>query len=384
MSTHELWQGYAPKVAITPGNPEAAKYGKLWTYPQYRAIAPGESLAPIFIHQAKPAQGADVIDFGCGTGRGARALVSAGLRVTMVDFVKNCLDDDVREMLATHATAMRFVKADLEQPLPVIAEFGFCTDVLEHIPPDRVGRVLDNILKAAQHVFFSIATVEDSCGALIGEPLHLSVHPHAWWLEQFAKRDCVIHWQHEEETGSLLYVSAWQDGQAVVDHGVPNIEQEQIRANVRANATAGWQQVIPHETNDLEVMILGGGPSLAAFEGEIKQRRAEGVKLVTLNGAYNWALDHGLTPSAQVMVDARPFNARFTKPVVEGCKYLLASQCDPSVFEGLPQDRTYLFYTNVDAIKDILKEQYGVWWSVPGGSTVLLRAIPLLRTLGYA
>src|SRR5207244_2923484 len=63
--------------------------------------------------------------------------------------------------------------------------------------------------------------------------------------------------------------------------------------------------------------------------------------------------------------------------------------CDPTceilkTHERLPYDRTYLFHTNVDAIKDILEEQYGVWWSVPGGSTVLLRAIPLLRTLGYA
>ena len=26
---------------------------------------------------------------------------------------------------------------------------------------------------------------------------------------------------------------------------------------------------------------------------------------------------------------------------------------------------------------------YGEWWSIPGGSTVLLRAIPLLRMLGF-
>ena len=82
-------------------------------------------------------------------------------------------------------------------------------------------------------------------------------------------------------------------------------------------------------------------------------------------------------------MDARAFNARFTKPVIDGCKYLLASQCDPSVFEGLPVDRTFIWHTSTDLIKDLLNAQYEKWWYVPGGSTVLLRAIPLLRMLGF-
>jgi hypothetical protein len=83
------------------------------------------------------------------------------------------------------------------------------------------------------------------------------------------------------------------------------------------------------------------------------------------------------------MVDARSFNARFSKPVIDDCKYLIASQCHPSVLEGLPNDRTYLWHTNADLISDLLKEQYGVWYPVPGGSTALLRSIPLLRMLGF-
>jgi hypothetical protein len=133
-------------------------------------------------------------------------------------------------------------------------------------------------------------------------------------------------------------------------------------------------------------MIVGGGPSLAHAEmqDEIIEKRGAGVKLITLNGAYNWALERGLTPSAQIIVDARPFNARFTKPVVDHCLYLIASQCDPSVLEGLPKDRTYLFHAMSSLSEDLLTAQYGdEWHTIPGGSTVLLRAIPLLRMLGY-
>jgi hypothetical protein len=84
-----------------------------------------------------------------------------------------------------------------------------------------------------------------------------------------------------------------------------------------------------------------------------------------------------------VMVDARPFNARFTQPVVDHCKYFIASQCDPTTFEGLPKDRTYIWHTSAELLNDILAKQYRTWYPVPGGSTVLLRAIPLFRMLGF-
>jgi len=390
--------GYPPAVEIGTGNPEAEKYGKMWERPEYRKVSPGEGLAQVFLAQARPKPGAEVLDFGCGTGRGALMLaILGGLRVTMIDFVRNSLDPEIREALSTQAHTLKFVKADLEQPIPVVAEYGFCCDVMEHIPPERVDRVLDNVLKAARHVFFSISTIPDKCGDLIGEDLHMTVQPYGWWLRKLCDRDAVVHWSREEDGASLFYVSAWRSGRDVVKSGVLNAEEERIRENVKHNIAQGWKQVHPAPTNDLECMIVGGGPSLPEFEDEIRAKRAEGVKLVTLNGAYNWALERGLVPSAQVIVDARAFNARFTKPVVEGFKveeldgavegtlYLLASQCHPSVFEGLPRDRTYLFHTMSGLVRDLLDAEYGgEWHSIPGGSTVLLRAIPLLRMLGYA
>jgi 2-polyprenyl-3-methyl-5-hydroxy-6-metoxy-1,4-benzoquinol methylase len=384
MTTESFMIGYPPTLKMGAGNPEAQKYGKLWELPQYRQVAPGEELASVFLQQAHPKPGARVIDFGCGTGRGALMLAIVGkMNVTMIDFVRNCLDPEIRQACETQAQVLRFVKADLEYPLPVTEEYGFCTDVMEHIPTDKVDQVLDNVLQAAQHVFFAIATTDDVCGKLIGETLHLTVKPYAWWLEQFTKRECLIHWSQEVDGAVLFYVSAWKDVTAVVDGGKLNTPDEAIRENVRVNCAAGWQQVQPHSINEMEVMILGGGPSLSTFEEDIEQKRAEGVKLITLNGAYNWALEHGLTPSAQIIVDARPFNARFTKPVVDGCKYLIASQCDPSVFDGLPKERTFIWHTMLDMIADLVKPRYDPTWPIPSCTTVLNTSIPLLRMLGF-
>ena len=83
------------------------------------------------------------------------------------------------------------------------------------------------------------------------------------------------------------------------------------------------------------------------------------------------------------MLDALEFNLSFTKPVVDYCKYFLASQCNPKAFEGLPKDRTYLWHTQAEFLNDELAKQFEAWYPVPGGSTVLLRAIPLFRMLGF-
>lgn len=383
--------GYVP--VVTMGITEKAKYEQMWDRPEYRMHSPGEDIAQVFLKTAGPKQGSKVIDFGCGTGRGSLMLaVLGGLDVTMLDFAGNCLDEDIKPMLETQKHTMRFVEQDLTKPIEVSAEYGYCTDVMEHIPPEDVDKVLDNVLRSAQHVFFQIATTDDVCGQLIGQKLHLTVQPYEWWLKKFNDRDCMIHWTFNREGQEghhlghcMFYVSAWQTAQAITDVGVLNIEEQTVRANVKTNIAGpyGERQITPHETNEMEVMILGGGPSLENHLEQIKEMRADGVKLITLNGAYNWALEHGLTPSAQIMVDARPFNARFVKPVVDGCKYLVASQCDPSVLEGLPHERTFLWHTTADMVRDLLDDRYPAWYGVPGGSTVLLRAIPLMRMLGY-
>lgn len=379
--------GHPPEAHVGAGNPEAEKYGRMWAHDEYRKVAPGEILASEFLAQAKPRHGAHVIDFGCGTGRGALMLSLLGqCRVTMLDFVRNSLDADIRAMLKAQAHALAFKKHDLEQPIPLVAEYGFCTDVMEHIPTKKVETVLANILKSANHVYFSISTTADSCGAMIDEELHLTVQDYHWWLAQLQKFQCIIHWSIEEPGRCAFYVTAWATGQKISDMGMINTVDELIRANVTHNIGQGWNQIGPAPANDMEVMILGGGPSLESQLGMIRILKARGVKIVCLNGAYGWALEHDLAPCSLVMVDAREFNKRFSKPAREDCMYFIASQCHPDVLEGLPKDRTWLWQTNPDLIKDLMNEQYGEgkWMAIPGGSTVLFRAIPLLRQLGYS
>jgi hypothetical protein len=160
---------------------------------------------------------------------------------------------------------------------------------------------------------------------------------------------------------------------------------EKIRENIQQNCASGWQQVYPFEQQTIEVMLIGGGPSLNDFEDDIRQKREAGVPLITTNGSYLWAIERGLKPSAQVMVDARPFNKRFLEPVIDDCKYLVASQCDPDAIAHLPKDRTYLWHSCADeeSLNFIRSVQDAPVWPTPGGSTVTLRSIMLLQALGF-
>lgn len=381
--------GLAPKVRVEPPKGEVSKYLRMWEREEYRRYSPGEERAMQFLKQSRAPRDSTAIDFGCGTGRGALMLaLMGGLKVTMLDFAGNCLDPEVREATQTQADRIGFIKHDLTKPIPVTAVYGYCCDVMEHIPTEDVPAVLRNILNAAQHVYFNISTTEDGWGKLIGETLHMTVRDAAWWARQLLDAGALIHWSDTDpgDIGCSFYCTSWKDARDLVKVGRLNVDDATVDAQAKANIEAGWSHALPHGRQDREVVVLCGGPSMNDPDSvaEIKRLRAGGAALVTMNGSYGWALAQGLEPSVQIVVDAREFNARFTRPVTPYTKYLIASQVHPSTLEGLPRDRTFLWHCGLsEANEKLVLEKAKQFFPIPGGSTVTLRAIPLLRMLGF-
>lgn len=183
----------APKEILT----EQQKYDRMWAFPAYRETAPGEECVAKFLEVAKPS--GRVIDFGCGTGRAGVKLKAAGLDVLLVDFTDNSRD--------LGAMALPFKQHDLTHSLPDRADWGFCTDVMEHIPGGDVEVVICNVLESCKGVFFQISTVPDQMGAEIGQDLHLTVRPHSWWRDLFIGLGYFVQWEEEQSTAALFLVT---------------------------------------------------------------------------------------------------------------------------------------------------------------------------------
>lgn len=172
---------------------ENEKYRQMWALPQYRVASPGERTAEDFVSVAYPEPEDRIIDFGCGTGRGGKRIHAlTGCDVTLVDFAANCRDKD---------NNLPFVLADLTKPMGLRGDIGYCTDVLEHIPPADVPAVITNIMDCVDACYFRIALFHDNMGALIGHPLHLSVFPADWWAEQFNAYE--IPYRDDDENSEL-------------------------------------------------------------------------------------------------------------------------------------------------------------------------------------
>jgi SAM-dependent methyltransferase len=370
-------------------NLEQAKYEKLWReHPAYRVVAPGEGFVSMFLRNAEVKSHHTVVDFGCGTGRGARKIRQrTGARVIACDFVDQCMDSDV--------DGVEFHQHDLTKPLTWLenrpVDYGYCTDVMEHIPTEDVPQVLANIVSAARRVFFAISTVDDAMGALIGEPLHLTVKPADWWRELLEKHlHCRIIEETVGDTFVAFYLTAYITLADISQSTKLNVEEARIRDNIRTNLGLGLAEVVPHAAQpDLEVMLLCGGPSLNDFTDEIVADAKAGMPIITVNGTYNWAVQQGLKPGLQVIVDARQFNRRFLEPVVDSCQYAISSQCDPALVASVPAAQALLWHSGGDFCREVIEEYSKEslvtreWYPIAGGSTVTLCTLTMLAMLGF-
>lgn len=160
---------------------EQIKYERMHQVPGYSA-GPGASYVPCLLNYLE--KGDSVIDFGCGSGEAGRLLAHLQYKVLNVDITN-----------AVRYSGVPFIRASLHElpdDLPK-ATWGFCTDVMEHLPEEWVAPALNGMRGRVKSIFFSISGVPDGWGKHIGERLHLTVKPVEWWIERISK-----HWKQVE------------------------------------------------------------------------------------------------------------------------------------------------------------------------------------------
>jgi hypothetical protein len=182
----------------------------------------------------------------------------------------------------------------------------------------------------------------------------------------------------EKETDKLLPFREFIDGRT-------NLPDDEVHKNIRKNLRLPLPQAHPYSPQkDVRILLVCGGPSSKKLLPEIKQENKDGWKIATVNGSHNWIIDEGLEPKCHIMLDARRFNARFVENPLSSCRYLVASQCDPQVFQNLKGHDVTIFHSVYDKEAKIVSKYYNNrFWHIKGGTTVGTRALYLLHALGF-
>lgn len=115
-----------------------------------------------------------VLDYGCGQGSLKRAVMLTpwpGVRF-----------DEYDPAIADKAG------------LPDFADLVVCTDVLEHIEPERLGHVLSHLRLLARKAVFAVISLKDSNKVLAdGRNAHLIIRPSTWWKKRLEEAGFTIH-----------------------------------------------------------------------------------------------------------------------------------------------------------------------------------------------
>lgn len=177
---------------------ERRKYQTVWADPRYRKYSPGERLLDEAITKTGMRPGESVIDYGVGCGRAAQILQDKGYSVTGIDHVTSCLDEGIQ--------LDRFIQACLWDLPLIMSDWAYCTDVMEHIPEEKVLDVLQGIrARTEKGAFFAIHLGRDGFGPqIVGEPLHLTIKPADWWKRLLEEQWGAV--QVEATRGNMMAV----------------------------------------------------------------------------------------------------------------------------------------------------------------------------------
>lgn len=156
---------------------ERSKYARIWEIDQYSQVSPGAIYANMFFDIAQPERGQSLLDVGAGSGAGSRVLKDRGLVVRGFDITdEGWKHSDIPLMTGC-------IWRDLPRNSVPPYDYGYCCDVMEHIPTEFTALAVSEIVRVCNNSFFSISFTNDHFGEFIGEPLHLTVKPFTWWRD---------------------------------------------------------------------------------------------------------------------------------------------------------------------------------------------------------
>lgn len=170
-----------------------------------------------------------------------------------------------------------------------------------------------------------------------------------------------------------------------------NASEELRLANIRANIQRDLPWFTGFRDAGRAAVVVCGAPSMRDHVSDIRWHKRNGSQVITVNNAWRFLVENGITPDVHVMLDARPENAAFVKDAPASTRYVIASQCHPDVFDAL-EGREVVLWHNAFGDSDKINELWELLRPydrekpivlVPGGCTVGLRSLWLCALSGF-
>lgn len=163
---------------------EKSKYRRAYERLRYRSKSPHWRCKDRIMEEMRLLGVKEYANFGCGSGLLDRYLLQQAEGI-LVDHVQ-VLWPDVKE----HPNLRKFIEASLFTDFEHFeVPFAVSTDVMEHIPPEQVEKVLENIATRAENCFFQISlnASGERDEEKYGGHLHLTVEEPDWWEKRLLK-----------------------------------------------------------------------------------------------------------------------------------------------------------------------------------------------------
>ena len=207
------------------------------------------------------------------------------------------------------------------------------------------------------------------------------------WRKILERRIRIAEWYELDQPRKQLLVvgSPCTSVQGVFAIGAVSADDRWVQVEAATRRFAKRIETAP--AHKRRAIIVCYGPSLeSTLELIRKERAGTGAVVVSVSGAHDFLLKHGIVPDYHVECDPRPHKADNIDRMQPGVTYMLASCVSPVLFEKLGPDadmRLWHVSTAEHTVK--LIEQMGERTEhvISGGGSVGLRSIPLMYALGY-
>lgn len=184
----------------------------------------------------------------------------------------------------------------------------------------------------------------------------------------------------------------WNKLGGVVTSAATSVDESM--ENVRANTGRGhpWfhdqclvrdESQLPHSNR---MALVGGGPSLKGTAAEL----LDFPTMMVCGSSHDWVQENcPRIPEYCTVCDPDPVMANYLRKPNPDTTYLIATQCNPAVFDALKGHNIIMWHcwpigaADEDA-KKFLQETTPGWVAIGGGCTVGLRAISMAMMMGYS